>query len=153
MRSRLRAFGCGVWALALLAFAAPSANSSAAAPAVDDEFFMRVGEELQLGRNAIFVRLACPRNVVSAPCRGKVTVLNPPLVFNGPHTLQTRPLHGRFEIGRGETEAVALRKPYGRTSRLPEGRGRWRVTLHVAAVDAAGNDWEFEKRRMPLIRR
>jgi len=151
MGSRLRTLGCGVTALTLLVFGVASANTYT--PAADTELFMRVGKELRLGKNAIFVRLTCPRSEANGPCRGKALMADPPLIFNGPHTLQARPLHGRFEIQQGETRAIPLRRPYGRTSRLPEEPGTWRVYLLVTAVDEAGNKWDFRKRRALLIRR
>jgi hypothetical protein len=120
----------------------------------DKEFFMRVGKKLRLRKNAIWVRLTCPASEVSPPCRGRASVLDPPLVLKGIHTLQTRPLFGRFSIQPGRTKVVPLRKPFGRTSRLPEQAGKWRVSLIVVAKDGAGNEWKyFKKRRALLIRR
>ncbi|HEX5983876.1 MAG TPA: choice-of-anchor Q domain-containing protein, partial [Solirubrobacterales bacterium] len=121
----------------------------------NSRFFMRVGRKLRLRDYAIWVRLKCPRSTVSPPCRGRAYVTNPPLVFegSGPRTMQLRPLWGKFSIRPGEVEAVALRRPFGRTSRLPEKPGKWRVTLRVFANDGAGEKWNFQKRRMPLIAR
>jgi hypothetical protein len=122
-------------------------------PPGDQDFFMRVGKKLRIAKNAIWVRLTCPKGEVSPPCRGKATVLNPPLILHGTSTLQARPLWGRFSIQAGKTKAVPLRRPFGRTSRLPEESGKWRVALRVLAKDGAGNEWKFAKRRAPLIRR
>lgn len=120
----------------------------------DEEFFMRVGKKLRLRENAIWVRLTCPASEVSPPCRGRAIVRDPPLVFKGIHTLQARPLFGRFSIQPGRTRAVPLRKPFGRTSRLPEQAGKWRVSLVVVAKDGTGNEWKYvKKRRVPLISR
>jgi len=131
----------------------PYETVPAALSAGDKTFFMRVGRKLRLAKNAIWVRLTCPASEVSPPCRGRAVVLDPPLVFNGVHTMQARPLFGGFKIQPGKTKAVPLRKPFGRTSRLPEGPGRWRVALRVSAQDGAANHWEFRKRRALLIRR
>lgn len=120
----------------------------------DKEFFMRVGRKLRLRKKAIWVRLTCPATEASPPCRGRALVLDPPLVFKGVHTLQARPLKGKFTIWPGRTKLVPLREPRGRGNRLPKVKGKWKVSLLVVAEDAAGNGWKFaKKRRVPLIRR
>ncbi|MDQ3725490.1 MAG: CSLREA domain-containing protein [Actinomycetota bacterium] len=123
-------------------------------PVVDREFSMRVGKKLRLGKNAIWVRLTCPASEVSPPCRGRAGALHLPLGIKGPHTMETRPIYGRFSIQPGKTKAVPLRKPFARVRRLPETPGKWRVSFTVTARDGAGNAWSyFKKGRMPLIRR
>lgn len=119
--------------------------------ALDREFSMTVGRKLRLRKGAIWVRLTCPVTEVSPPCRGKASVSDPPLVFDGPHTLQTRPLGGKFAIQPGQTKWVPLREPRGRTKRLPSGPGKWKVALQVRAEDGAGNQWKFLKKKAPLI--
>lgn len=118
---------------------------------LDREFSMAVGRKLRLRKGAIWVRLTCPVTEVSPPCRGKASVNDPPLVFDGPHTLQTRPLGGKFAIQPGQTKWVPLREPRGRTKRLPDGPGKWKVALMVRAEDGAGNQWKFLKKKAPLI--
>jgi len=124
-------------------------------PAGDKEFFMRVGKKLRLRKNAIWVRLTCPASEASPPCRGRASVTHPPLIFkgNGLITPKLRPLWGKFSVPAGQTKAVPLRRPFGRASRLPEEPGKWRVPLRVLARDAAGNEWQFGKKRVPLISR
>jgi len=121
-------------------------------PGADKELFMRVGKKLRLGKNAIWVRLTCPKSEASPPCHGKAVVEDPPFVFHGSRPLQARPLYGRFAIGAGRTKAVALRRPRGTRRRLPNERGTWRVALRVDAMDAAGNSWSVVRRRALLVR-
>jgi hypothetical protein len=120
-------------------------------PPGDRDFFMRIGKKLRLAKNAIRVRLTCPKSEVSPPCRGRIVIQNPPLVFNGPHTLQARFLKGRFTIWPGRTKAVAVRQPRSNAGRLPREPGVWKVSLRVSAEDGAGNDWNFLKKKAPLI--
>jgi hypothetical protein len=120
-------------------------------PVLDREFSMKVGKKLRLRKKTIQVRLTCPATEMTPPCRGKVSVLDPPLVFNGPHTLQTRPLKGKFTIQPGKTKWVPLREPRGRSKRLPDGPGKWKVALLVLAEDGAGNDWKYLKKKAPLV--
>jgi hypothetical protein len=122
-----------------------------ASAALDREFSMKVGKKLRLRKAAIWVRLTCPVAEVTQPCRGKATVIDPPLIFNGPHTLQGRPLVGKFSLQPGQTKWVPLREPRGRTKRLPDGPGKWKVALLVRAEDGAGNEWKFLKKKAPLI--
>ncbi|HEX6204975.1 MAG TPA: choice-of-anchor Q domain-containing protein [Solirubrobacterales bacterium] len=119
--------------------------------ALDREFSMTVGRKLRLRKGAIWVRLTCPVTEVSPPCRGKASVSDPPLIFNGPHKLPTRPLGGKFAIQPGQTKWVPLREPRGRTKRLPDGPGKWKVALQVRAEDGAGNEWKYLKKKAPLI--
>jgi len=121
-------------------------------PPGDSEFFMKVGKKLRLGKRVIRAKLTCPVTEASLPCRGTVQVPDPPLVFPGPHTLQTRPLKGKFSILPGKSKMVALREPRGRGKRLPKTRGKWRVSLVVRAEDGAGNAWSLNRRRVLLIR-
>lgn len=121
------------------------------AASVDKEFFMKVGKKLRLRKGAIWVRLTCPASEVSPPCRGKATVANPPLVFNGKHTMEGHSLKGRFAIQPGKTKWVPLRKPRQDAKRLPDGPGKWKVPLFVRAEDGAGNEWMFRKKQTPLI--
>ena len=118
---------------------------------MDREFSMKVGKKLRLRKKTIWVRLTCPASEASPPCRGKATVADPPLVFDGPHTLQARPLKGKFTIQPGKTKWVPLREPRGRGKRLPDEPGKWKVALLVFAEDGAGNDWKYLKRKAPLI--
>ncbi len=122
---------------------------------VDREFSMRVGKTLRLGKNAIWVKLTCPKGEASPPCRGKATVFDPPLVFEGDglRTMQVRSLSAKFTIQPGRTKAVPLRRPRSVVKRLSKGRGPWRVILAVRAEDAAGNRWDLKKKRALLIRR
>ncbi|HEY5941253.1 MAG TPA: choice-of-anchor Q domain-containing protein [Solirubrobacterales bacterium] len=120
-------------------------------PTLDRAFAMNVGKKLRLGGGAIWVRLTCPVAEISPPCRGKASVADPPLVFSGPHTLQTRPLNGKFAIEPGKTKWVPLRKPRANAKRLPGGPGKWKVYLLVRAEDGAGNQWQFKKMKAPLI--
>lgn len=114
---------------------------------------MEVDGELRLAKNAIWVQLTCPSSEVSPPCRGKIVVADPPLVFNGIRTLQARPLHAHFTVWPGRTKTVPVREPHPRGKRLPKERGEWKVVLLVFAKDGAGNEWKLFKRQMPLIRR
>ncbi|HEU4737570.1 MAG TPA: choice-of-anchor Q domain-containing protein [Solirubrobacterales bacterium] len=120
-------------------------------PAADREFSMKVGKKLRLRKKTIRVRLTCPASEVSSPCRGKVSVADPPLVFRGAHTLQARPLEGKFTIRPGKTKWLPLREPRGRSKRLPDGPGKWKVGLVVLAEDGAGNEWKYLKKKAPLI--
>ena len=122
-----------------------------APPTVDREFFMKAGKRLGLRKGAIWVRLTCPATEASPPCRGKATVADPPLVFHGPHTLQARPLKGKFEIRPGQTRWVPLRKPRENAKRLPDRPGRWRVYLLVFAEDGAGNEWKTGEKKASLV--
>lgn len=117
----------------------------------DKELFMKVGKKLRLRKGAIWVRLTCPASEVSPPCRGKAIVSNPPLVFDGPHTLQVRSLRGKFAIKPGKTKWVPLRKPRKDAKLLSDGPGRWKVPLFIRAKDGAGNEWMFRKKQAPLI--
>jgi hypothetical protein len=47
-------------------------------PAVDREFFMKVGKKLRVVRRGVRVRLTCPSSEASPPCRGKVTLYGLP---------------------------------------------------------------------------
>jgi hypothetical protein len=127
---------------------------SAATPSGDHEFFMKVGKKLRLRKGAIWARLTCPATEVSPPCRGKAVVIDPPLVFHGPHTLQGRLLKGKFMISPGKTRWVPLKKPRSSAKLLPKGKGKWKVSLLVDAEDGADNHWKYlKKRRVPLVGR
>ena len=119
--------------------------------AVDREFFMKVGKKLRLWKKTIWVRLTCPPSEVSPPCRGSASAGNPPLIFNGLHTLQARALKGKFSIWPGKTKWIPLRKPRVDAKLLPVGPGRWKVYLSVHAEDGAGNEWKILKKKAPLI--
>jgi hypothetical protein len=117
-------------------------------------FFMKVGKKLRLTRKKVIrVRLTCPASELSPPCRGRVTIGNLPLRFDGPHTLEMRLLSARFSIPAGKTKAVAVKSPRSTRVHLPSERGAWKVFLRVAAEDAAGNKWELRRKRARLIRR
>lgn len=118
-------------------------------PPVDTEFFMRVGKKLRLAKGAIWVKLTCPKSEASPPCRGKAVVADPPLdLGDGVHTLQARPLSGKFKISAGVTKWVPLRKPRANAKLLADGPGKKKVTLLVRAEDGAGNSWTLKKRRL-----
>jgi hypothetical protein len=119
----------------------------------DKEFFMRVGKKLRLRKNAIWVRLACPASEVSPPCRGRISIGNPPLIHRGSGltTLEGQFLKANFTIWPGRTKVVPVRRPFAKAKRLPQRAGTWKVGLIVKAEDAAGNDWFVKRKRAPLI--
>jgi hypothetical protein len=126
----------------------------AVAPPGDREFFMKVGKKLRLTKKRVVrVKLTCPETEASPPCRGRVTLSRLPLIFDGPHTMQMRLLVARFSIAAGKTKTLAVRAPRSTRMFLPRTPGAWKVSLRVAAEDAAGNKWEIRKKRAPLIRR
>ena len=123
-------------------------------PPGDSEFSMRVGKKLRLTKKRVIrVKLTCPAEEASPPCRGKVSLGGLPLSFDGLHTLQIRYISARFSIPAGKTKSLVVRPPRSIRAGLPTKPGAWKVLLRVAAGDSAGNRWELRRKRAPLIAR
>lgn len=123
------------------------------AAALDREFSMTVGKKLRVVKRGVLVKLTCPSNEVSPPCRGKVTLygLPNPAGKSGLRALKVQKKSAKFTIGAGKTKAVLVRMSRDVAEALPD-RGRLKKgLLLVAAEDAAGNKWDLKKKRPLLV--
>lgn len=153
------AHGSEMWRFAPPA-AAPAPGSGAgtgSAAAVDRQVTVRVlGKRLRVNRRGVArVRLHCPPNEASPPCRGRVILRTAAKLRLGKGKAKRRVVLGRagFAIAADRTKVVKLRLGKAKQRLLKRNPRARKLQAIVRASDAAGNRRALRKGLAATLRR